>query len=120
MTTSVASYYAGLPRRVRILVNVSGTILLLFTFSYLASPAKGYWSQPANAYLPDHLRDEYRAYGPEPLRIANRSSRGVKCEWAEVHHESVREIAKVPRVPDFPLLSAWLKPEAGMLVVAVL
>jgi hypothetical protein len=92
---------------------MSGALVFLFTISYLPRLRTAYWSLPPNAYLPDYLRDEYRAYGPEPLEIANRSSRGVECEWAEIIYGSVEKIAHIPRVPEFPLLSAWLKPEAG-------
>ncbi|KAG8684740.1 hypothetical protein FRC09_015177, partial [Ceratobasidium sp. 395] len=111
---SLPSYYAGLPRRARIFVNTVGGLAflaLIFHFSY-PETAVGYWTHAPDAYLPDYLRDEYRAYGPEPLKVANRSARGVNCHWAAVIEESAKKIAPVPRVPEFPLLSAWLKPEA--------
>ncbi|KAG8744502.1 hypothetical protein FRC10_010067 [Ceratobasidium sp. 414] len=110
---SLASFYTGLPRRVRIFVNTGGALILLVSVSYFAQPGPAYWSRTPNAYLPSYLQDEYRAYGPEPLRIANRSARGVECQWADVVEESVKMIAHVPRVPEFPILSAWLKPEAA-------
>ncbi|KAG8701278.1 hypothetical protein FRC09_005459, partial [Ceratobasidium sp. 395] len=112
---SLLSYYAGLPRRARIFVNTVGGLAFLALILHFSYPetAVGYWTHAPDAYLPDYLRDESRAYGPEPVKIANRSARGVNCHWAEVIEESVKKIAPVPRVPEFPLLSAWLKPEAA-------
>ncbi|KAG9123052.1 hypothetical protein FRC07_000303 [Ceratobasidium sp. 392] len=112
---SLASFYAELPRRVRVFLNTAGGLAFLASVFYLAhsETASGYWAQAPSAYFPSYLQDEYRVYGSEPLGIANKSARGVKCHWAEVIEQSVKETAQVSRVPDFPLLSTWLKPEAA-------
>jgi hypothetical protein len=106
----------ALTRRSRIFILIGGTALLLFTVSTLYSRSS--LSPETGDYLPNFLSrpldsnvDYYGApYGGEPI-LSNDTS-AVLCTWAEVDEISTRMIRE-KAAPAFPLLSAWLKPEAG-------
>ena len=105
----------ALTRRSRLLVLVGSVALLLLTVN-------GLHIQPSNpvrvsylpSFLPSRLGPNHDYYGPpyggEPI-LSNDTS-AVWCAWEDVDEESTRLIRE-KAAPAFPLLSAWLKPEAG-------
>jgi hypothetical protein len=110
-----------LSRRLRLLLLIGGVSFLLLT---LHSIGKRYSNHP-HGYLPDFLSDHLdpnldyygQPFGGEP--ILQNDTEAVHCSWAEVDQKSTRKIRAKP-APAFPLLSAWLKPEAGAWAVCQL
>ena len=77
----------------------------------------GHYSLPTHvSYFPQfdsHHVDQVGDFHTEEPILRNGTS-AVRCEWAEVDKKSTRKIRDTA-APAFPLLSAWLKPEAGAL-----
>ena len=111
----IVEHWQGLTRRSRLLLVVAGTVIVLFTVLHLNT------NQHSDHYLPLYLthhppNPDHDYYGPpygvEPI-LANDTS-AVHCNWADIDTLSTRKIREKV-APAFPLLSAWLKPEAGKL-----
>lgn len=106
----------GLTRRSRILILIGGTALVLLTVNtlYLRSSNSATVDRFPNffSYRPDPNFGFGAPYDGEPILSNNTSA--VSCAWADVDEVSTRKIRE-KAAPAFPLLSAWLKPEAGEL-----
>jgi hypothetical protein len=90
------------PRLVVLFVVTAVLVLTLLHYNY--SPGDGYFTTYHNHYdAPPDLAH---------VGSNNMESLEVECHWAEVELEDTRKLTE-KAAPEFSLLSAWLKPEAG-------
>ena len=99
----------GFTRRPRLLL-IGAISFLLFTFYHITAQ----YSSPTGAsdlsHFAPHHTDQGDHYPDEPNLRSGKNT--VRCAWAEVDRESTSMISD-KAAPAFPLLGAWLKPEAG-------
>lgn len=100
-----------LPRRSRIVLIVCTTFIALLVLIHINTDL---YHTPQYITSNPNVRPDYDYYGEayEVAPIAADDTTAARCEWAEVDVKATRKI-RTKAAPSFPLLSAWLKPEAG-------
>jgi hypothetical protein len=105
--------WQGLSRRSRISLVLIGGCITVLTLIHANTDAYDKYvllrGSLESVGTPDY--NYYgEAYGVQPIAVDDTSA--VWCDWAEVDLNATRKIRE-KAAPSFPLLSAWLKPEAG-------
>jgi hypothetical protein len=107
----VVEAWQRLPRRSRYLLVICSAIVgLLLTVHFNAD----LYYAPQYITSNPNVRPDYDYYGKayESEPIAADDATAARCDWAEVDVKATRKI-RGKTAPSFPLLSGWLKPEAG-------